>query len=179
MREMIVFLVFTALWVEGQGMHLGANSIGHLLENAQGTDAQTLTHFYDEVLGHYLWHIGLAGLTLLLIWRQMRNPLADALQTLRGEAVAALIYGIVYAIIVIEAGTVPLGLPIAVIVTAAWTAASAGTAPPARDRLLLHGARAGAGAAGDLVCALGRLPAVQRTGVDLEGRGAPRPYECR
>ena len=35
-RETIVFLVFAALWTEGQGMHLGANSIGHLLENAQG-----------------------------------------------------------------------------------------------------------------------------------------------
>jgi len=115
-RETIVFLVFAALWVEGQGMHLGANSIGHLLENAQGTDAQTLTHFYDEILSHYMWHIGLVVLTALLIWRQMRNPLATALTNLRAEAAAALIYGIVYFIIVIEAGTVPLGLPFAVIV---------------------------------------------------------------
>src|SRR4051794_15386732 len=29
--ENILFLVFAAFWVEGQGMHLGANSIGHLL----------------------------------------------------------------------------------------------------------------------------------------------------
>jgi signal transduction histidine kinase len=75
-REMILFLVFAAAWVEGQGMHLSANSIGHLLQDAQDTNAYTLTHFYDEVLSHYLWHIGLAGLAALLIWRQVNNPLA-------------------------------------------------------------------------------------------------------
>jgi len=114
--ENILFLVFAAFWVEGQGMHLGANSIGHLLDDAKGTDPQLLTHFFDEVLGHYLWHIGMVALTGLLIWRQIKNPLEAALSSLWSEIVAALIYGIVYFIIVIEAGTVPLGLPFAVIV---------------------------------------------------------------
>ena len=114
--ENIAFLVFAAFWVEGQGMHLGANSIGHLLDNAKGTDAQLLTHFYDEVLGHYLWHIGMVALTTLLIWRQIKNPLATALTSIRVELIAALIYGFVYFLIVNEAGTVPLGLPFAIIV---------------------------------------------------------------
>jgi hypothetical protein len=115
--EVIAFMVFTALWVEGQGMHLSANSIGHLLESARDTDVYALTHFYDEALSHYLWHIGMVGVTLLLIWRQIRNPLENALPALRIEVVAALIYGIVYFIIVIEAGTTPLGLPAAVIIS--------------------------------------------------------------
>lgn len=116
-RDMILFLVFAAAWVEGQGMHLSANSIGHLLQNTPETDAYTLTHFYDEVLSHYLWHIGLAGLAALLIWRQVKNPLAAALPTLRTEIVAGLIYGLTTFIITIEAGTVPLGLPFAVLVS--------------------------------------------------------------
>src|SRR5689334_17708125 len=51
-REVLVFLVFAALWAEGHGMHLGANSIGHLLEAEKTSDAGQLTHFYDEILGH-------------------------------------------------------------------------------------------------------------------------------
>jgi len=115
--ENILFLIFTAFWVEGQGMHLSANSIGHLLDNAKGTDAQLLTHLYDEVLGHYLWHIGMVALTGLLVWRQIENPLTTALTSLRTEIVSAVIYGIVFFSIVIEAGTVPLGLPFVIILT--------------------------------------------------------------
>jgi hypothetical protein len=115
-REMIAFLVFVALWVEGQGMHLGANSIKHLMDVLHDTDAYTLTNFYDEVLGHYLWHIGMVALTALLIWRQAANPLASPLASLRTEVVCAVIYGIVTFIIITEAGTVPLGLPFAAIV---------------------------------------------------------------
>jgi hypothetical protein len=117
--ETVAFLVFSALWVEGQGMHLGANSIGHLIGQFEGSDAQLLTHFYDEVLGHYLWHIGMVALTALLVWRQMANPLASALASVRAEVISAIIYGFVYFIIVIEAGTVPLGLPFALILALA------------------------------------------------------------
>lgn len=116
-RESLLFLILAAAWVEGQGMHLSANSIGHLLQDAQETDVYTLTHFYDEILSHYLWHAGLVGLTALLIWRQARRSFPPASILL--ERVAGLIYGIVYFIIVIEAGTVPLGLPLALVVSAA------------------------------------------------------------
>jgi hypothetical protein len=110
--EIMVFLVFTALWVEGQGMHLSANSIGHLLTEADG-DVYRLTHFYDEVLSHYVWHVGLAGLTAALIWRQVKHPFADLQAGLPIEVVAATIYGLTYFIIFIEAGTTVLGVPFA------------------------------------------------------------------
>jgi hypothetical protein len=116
-REIILFLVFAALWVEGQGMHLSANSIKHLMDDLHGTDVYTLTNFYDEVLSHYLWHLGMVALIALIIWRQVRNPLASPLTSLRTEVICAVIYGIVTFIIVIEAGTVPLGLPFAAAVT--------------------------------------------------------------
>src|SRR5262249_14530545 len=85
-------------------------------DEAKGTDPQLLTHFYDEVLGHYLWHIGLVGLAGVVIWRQIKNPLAAPLSSLRTEAISALIYGFVFFIIADEAGTIPLCLPFAVIV---------------------------------------------------------------
>lgn len=115
-RETLLFLILAAFWAEGQGMHLSANSIGHLLQDAKETDAYSLTYFYDEVLSHYLWHIGVVGLTALLIWRQTRHSFPPASVWTAG--IAGLIYGIVYFIIFIEAGTVPLGLPFAVIASA-------------------------------------------------------------
>ena len=54
--ENLLFLVLAVLWADGHGMHLAANSIGHLLKDLAGSDVYTLTDFYDEVLSHYLWH---------------------------------------------------------------------------------------------------------------------------
>lgn len=115
--EIVAFLAFAALWVEGQGMHLSANSIKHLMGDLHGTDVYALTDFYDEVLGHYLWHIGVAALALLLIWRQISSPLEEIVAAVWMELVAALIYGFVFTMISIEAGTVPLGIPVAIVVT--------------------------------------------------------------
>ena len=115
-RETVIFLVLAALWAEGQGIHLGANSIGHLLGSTRDTDVFALTHFYDEVLGHYLWHIGVFALTGLLIWRQWRTPFIGTSASLRPEIAAAVIYGLVYFITVDEAGTALLGIPFATVV---------------------------------------------------------------
>ncbi len=114
----VLFLLLAAAWVEGQGMHLAANSIGHLLEGAAGTDAQALTHFYDEVLGHYLWHIGIMGLSALLAWRHWNGAIAGGVEHVAVGA-AAVIYGATFFIIVIEGGTVPAGLPFAAVMAAA------------------------------------------------------------
>ena len=72
----IFFMVVAALWVAGQGMHLSANSINNLIGNLAKnqivdvtiTDIYHLTYFYDEYLSHYLWHIGVVGLAVLLIF---------------------------------------------------------------------------------------------------------------
>lgn len=115
-RMTIVFLLFAVVWVQGQGIHLAANSIGHLLKDSPGTDGYALTHFFDEVLGHYLWHTGIVGMSGLLIWRHW-HPSFDAIRT-PDIAVAGLggaIYGATFFIITVEAATVQLGLPFAAI----------------------------------------------------------------
>jgi hypothetical protein len=43
------------LYVDGHGIHLAANSIGH--EELSG-DAEDVTHFWDETWGHAEWHLG-------------------------------------------------------------------------------------------------------------------------
>lgn len=113
--ESVAFLILAAFWVEGQGMHLSANSIGHQLKGMESTDAYTLTEHYDEVLSHYLWHIGLIGLSALLMWRQWKYPFAENTSGW-AEGVAALFHGITYFIIIVEAQTALIGVPFAVIV---------------------------------------------------------------
>jgi len=110
----IFFVAFAALWVLGQGMHLAANSIGHLLENMRGIDALTLTGFYDEVLSHYLWHFGIFALSALVIYRHWRAPVAPDRSMPWAPVIAAgVIYGFAYFAAVIEGATTPAGVPFA------------------------------------------------------------------
>lgn len=115
-KEITAFLVLSAFWVEGQGMHLAANAIGHLTENLPGTDVESLTHFFDEVLGHYLWHIGLVGLSALLLYRQWTHPFTEGTYSAWLVIAAGIIHGFNYFITVVEAATTPLGVPFAVLV---------------------------------------------------------------
>lgn len=116
-KETIWFLVFAGLWIEGQGMHLGGNAIGHLLKESTGTDAYTLTYFVDEVLSHYLWHIGIITLIALLIYRQWQMPFEGSNPSTGLVIAAGIIHGFNYFITYVEGATVPLGLPFALAVT--------------------------------------------------------------
>ena len=113
-KEMLVFLVFAVLWVQGQGMHLVANSIGHLTQTYSGSEIEQLTHFYDEILSHYIWHFGLVGLSALLIYRHWQNPFLKQRSGLRFEITAGIIHGFNYFIDIVESGTTVLGVPFAV-----------------------------------------------------------------
>jgi hypothetical protein len=113
--EGIVFVTMAAIWAEGHGMHLAANSIGHLFAIREG-DLYELTNVFDEVLSHYFWHVGILGLSTILIVRQSRNPMKNESTSVWVVAFAALIYGFTYFLIIIEGGTAPLGIPYAVLV---------------------------------------------------------------
>ena len=111
--EMIAFLMLAALWVEGQGIHLAANSIGHLTEAFGGSTAASLTYFYDEILSHYMWHAGIIGLSLLLILRQWRQPFVGQLSDLGREVGAGVLHGLSFGLMVLEGVTAFMGLPVA------------------------------------------------------------------
>jgi len=123
LREELVFMIFAALWVLGQGMHLSANSINNLSESLAdnkvidilNTSIYQLTYFYDEYLGHYLWHIGVLGLAGLLIYRDWRSPTFTTTNWwLAG--IGGVIYGFTSFCIFLEGNTVLVGLPFMVIV---------------------------------------------------------------
>jgi hypothetical protein len=118
-RSTLAFVVLAAAWVQGHGIHLAANSIGHLPAPEAAT---SLTYFYDEVLGHYVWLAGATGLAALCAWRAWRHPGGAARRT-AVELVAGLAYGFTYFAAVVEGGTGPLGVPfalVALIVGASW-----------------------------------------------------------
>jgi len=117
LTENLVFLLFVAFWVEGQGMHLSANSVGHFLEDMTGSDIYNLSNFYDEVLSHYLWHFGIVGLSALVIFRQWRNPFTEGQAVSWLPILAGIIHGFSLFVIVIEGGTTPLGVPFVILVT--------------------------------------------------------------
>ncbi len=130
---LIAFLIIAALWAEGQGMHLSANSIDNLIEgkaapqvaeavNSLGaalapTGIPDLTYFYDEVLSHYLWHGAVMAFAALLLWSQWRN-LATAPVSGSGFPIAGgIIHGITFALITLEGQTTPLAIPFAGVMT--------------------------------------------------------------
>src|SRR3989304_8051961 len=111
----IVFLILGAVWVEGQAMHLAANSIGNFL--GQGSAGiNSLVHFYDEVLSHYLWHAGIIALSLLLLFYGARAPASPARPGWGGIVPAGGVYGLTCFLAFLEGATVPLGLPAAVLI---------------------------------------------------------------
>lgn len=120
----IAFVMLSALWVFGHGMHLSANSINNLSEGLAekqtldilGTDIYTLTYFYDETLSHYLRDLGLLGLIALLIYREWKHP-AGIATTWWATIAGGIIYGFTFFLVYLEGNTVALGYPFAVIVT--------------------------------------------------------------
>jgi hypothetical protein len=119
----LAFMVLAAVWVEGHGIHLAANAINNLSEalarskvmDITASDIYRLAYFFDEHLGHYMWHIGMVGLAAVLIHHEWQHPAEQ--ETSWGTAIAAgILYGFSYFCIFIEGQTVALGLPFAVII---------------------------------------------------------------
>jgi hypothetical protein len=96
-------------------MHLSANSISNLL-GPGSTEVHDLVHFYDEVLSHYIWHIAIVCLSMLILLP------ASTLQS-QGTPIpwsivipSAILYGFTYFAAINEGGTVPFGLPAAALI---------------------------------------------------------------
>lgn len=111
----IIFLIFSALWVLGQGMHLAANTIGHWIAAGAGDQLYDVTYFYDEVLSHYLWHLGAIALSAQLIYRSWKHPFQEQTYPLVTEIISSVLYGLTIFIIGIEGGTVAILFPFCVL----------------------------------------------------------------
>lgn len=115
LRLSLTFMVFAALWTAGQGMHLSANSIGNLLGEGT-TGVHNLIHFYDEVLSHYLWHAGIIGLSAVILFAPLVETKGKSTFKPAAIILAAVLYGFTYFAAINEGGTVPIGLPAALLI---------------------------------------------------------------
>lgn len=113
----LAFLVLAAAWVEGHGIHLVANAIGHLNQTQPGP-ARDLTEFSDEKFSHYVWHGAALALSGLVLVRQLRAPRPASGSWWPG-IVAAAVYGFAIFLIGVEGATPPLVVPFAAVVTVA------------------------------------------------------------
>ncbi len=111
-------MLLAVFWVSGQGMHLAANSVSNLIESLARdqvldiklTDIYSLTYFLDQHLSHFIWHIGIIGLAVLLIYRDWRRP-EDSPTRWWSTILAGLLYGFMLFCIFLEGQTVKLGFP--------------------------------------------------------------------
>ena len=124
--ELLVFLVIAIVWVEGQAIHLATNAIGDVFSPGAdrgafyATEAGDLDHWFDEGLGHWLWHLAWAALSILMLWRATVRrdwPLPAGWLPL----VAGLIQGVTFFFVTVEGETTLLGIPLSLFFVA-WTA---------------------------------------------------------
>ena len=114
-RAWLVLGAAAILYTQGHGIHLAANSIA----NAEPSEA---AHLWDEVVGHYLWYGGLAGIVaaLTLALGHLRRPASRLRHPL------GLVFGLTVFTNSVEGGTPWLGL-LTSVAFLAW-------ALPRRDR---------------------------------------------
>lgn len=116
-QETLIFMLLAVFWIQGQGMHLAANSIGHLTKELTDTNnIKVLTYFYDETLSHYWWDCGAIGLSALLIYRHGKYLKRDRTLKFILPVIAGIIHGFTYFVGIVESGTASIGVPFAVIV---------------------------------------------------------------
>jgi hypothetical protein len=116
LRASILFAIFATLWAQGQGMHLVANSIGHLLDPDPGSLATTLTFQYDEYISHFIWHGALLALSALILFQSWWDPSMQQRSHWGWLIPAGLLYGFTFASASLEGRTVILGFPFALLV---------------------------------------------------------------
>lgn len=60
-RPWLAAAVGSILYVQGHGIHLSSNSIGNVaMADGAAQPSVDIIHLWDEVVGHYVWYLGLA-----------------------------------------------------------------------------------------------------------------------
>ena len=125
-RQVVVFILFTTLWVIGVGTHLAGNSIQHLMDQGgAGAPAYELARFYHKPLSHYVQSIGLIGLATALIHRESVQGSTGERDGLWLEGLAAVFYGFAFFCLHVSGRIAPIGiaysLAVAVYGVVQWT----------------------------------------------------------
>lgn len=78
-------------------------------------DVYQLNHLYDEVISHYMWHLGAFGLSASMALYQLKYPLGRNGVGVLSLLPPSLLYAFTFAFATIEGGTVPVILPLVLV----------------------------------------------------------------
>ena len=106
------------LMTGGHGIHLSSNSLSHFLNLQEHGDIFLLNHLYDEVISHYMWHVGAFGLSASVALYQLKYPLGSGRVTTTSLLAASALYAGTFTFATIEGDTVPAVLPLTLLVSA-------------------------------------------------------------
>lgn len=119
--------VGSMLYVEGHGIHLSANSIGNVaVPDGAARRSVDIIHLWDEVVGHYLWYLGLAVVIAACARSARGRSLGIPTVALVAGGAAT---GITWATNALEGGTAVAGLAAAGVATVPALRRSRGLAP--------------------------------------------------
>lgn len=110
----VILILGLVAFVEGHGMHLSANAIARHLIGMEGSSLFALVYFFDESLGHILWHSGIVLLSVGLILMGLDNQMLNVKPIL--TIFASLLYGFTYFVTAVEGQTVIFTFPLAVVI---------------------------------------------------------------
>lgn len=135
--DAFLFLVVAIVWVEGQAIHLATNAIGDVFSRGAerdafyATPAGDLDHWFDEGLGHWLWHLAWAALSILMLAVTSRRRSWSAGSGILA-AVGGLLHGLTFFFVTVEGETVLLGIPLCIFLVAwSFRETAAGSTNPA------------------------------------------------
>ena len=102
----LLFAVGAAVYTQGHGIHLSANSIGNVTGDTAAEPITDVVHLWDEVMGHYVWYAGWILVVVALVRALVRRDrVAGPL-----PYVLAALYGLTWMTNNVEGGTPVLGL---------------------------------------------------------------------
>ena len=116
----VLFLIAAAAWIEAQGMHLAANAIGDAFPSIATRDAfygtvpGDLDHWLDEVLSHWVWHIGWIAISVLIILAAMRNRGPREEPVTAPALAGGVLQGATFFIVTVEGVTTAIGIPFSI-----------------------------------------------------------------
>ena len=108
-------IIFGILMTSGQGMHLSSNSLSHFLSERNHGDIYWLNYLYDEVISHYMWHVGAFGLSAAVALYQLKYPLKGPSVSTLSLLPAAVLVAFTFAFASTEGETIPAIMPMTLI----------------------------------------------------------------
>lgn len=102
------------LWIDGHGLHLGANSLSRFFLDSPGTRIYRAVYLFDEVISHYMWESGIVLISLaLIILAPIMRPDNPERRSRCAIGAGASFYGFTFFTAGVEGQTVVFNLPAA------------------------------------------------------------------